>query len=185
MTRYGLARISEGDPNPGGQEAELGEYGCVPVFTDYGSAGAGDDRPGQVACLAALEGGDTLVVTSLDVLAQTARPLAQLLGDLARRYVTVHILDLDLTVSPGAGPSLLVGAILAADRQVSLERARGGALVNVPGGRGGGRKPTLSDRQKKNIRAARERGETVPSIAERYKRSVATINRVLGNQAPR
>lgn len=167
MTRYGYARISDGDTDPSRQERSLTAWGAVRVFTDHGQAAASAERPALAGALAGLLGGDELGVTGLDRFGMTTKPLCGLLAGLAARGVAVH--DLGGPVS-GPASGRLLAAIAAADDAVTAERRR----------RKGARpKLALTPQQTAAIREARAAGADIAELARQHQVSRGTIYRAL------
>ena len=79
MTTIGYARVSTDGQTLDAQQAALANAGCARVFAEKQS-GAKTDRIQLAKAIAALAGGDTLIVTKLDRLARSTRDLLNTLA---------------------------------------------------------------------------------------------------------
>jgi DNA invertase Pin-like site-specific DNA recombinase len=95
---YGYARVSTaGQANDGNsleaQEKTLKEHGTEIIYSDS-FTGTKLERPDFSELLAALQNGDTLIVTKLDRIARSLMEGNALVNSLLERNVRVHILNL-------------------------------------------------------------------------------------------
>lgn len=127
---YGYARTSAYNQRDNNSEAvqrdELTRAGAQKiVYENY--TGTTTDRPGFMRLLAALQGGDTLIVTKLDRFAR-ATEAAGIIKDLLRRGVTVHVLNMGL-INNTPGGRLMFNVLLAFaeyERDMIVERTQSG-----------------------------------------------------------
>ncbi len=85
MTVFGYAEVSTGGQSLAGQDAALREAGAAKVFAEKVSGASAGNRKALARALAALEPGDTLLVTRLDRLARSTRDLLNTLGAIAEK----------------------------------------------------------------------------------------------------
>lgn len=78
---YGYARVSTTDQDHAAQVVQLTAAGAVKVFSEKAS-GKNAERPQLKRAIAALDGGDVLMVTRIDRLARSTRDLFNIVHDL-------------------------------------------------------------------------------------------------------
>lgn len=108
------------------------------------ASGKREDRPGLMACLKALRGGDVLVVWKLDRLGRDLHHLVNLMKDLADRGAGLKVLTgqgaaVDTTTPAGKLAFGIFGAIAEFERELIVERTRAGLAAARARGRRGGR----------------------------------------------
>ncbi|WP_432443653.1 recombinase family protein [Rhizobium grahamii] len=123
----GYARISPDAHRTDTQVAELRAAGCDQIRQDHAS-GTSDNRPVLEKVLSELTEGETLVVTNLDRLGQSAANLLQLIVRLLARGIHFRSLHdpIDTATSQGMFALEVLGAIVRLDRSVTAERTRAG-----------------------------------------------------------
>jgi DNA invertase Pin-like site-specific DNA recombinase len=180
MARYGYARVSTRDQNPLSQEDALREAGCERVFTDKRS-GRLASRPGLDECLAALQPGDTLVITRLSRMARSVRNLLDITEQFRERNITLIVLKQQIDTSTPQGR--LVFHVLAAidefQREIIAETTEEGLASAKARGRTPGRKPGLDKRKVAIARQLADSGETIAEIARVLNVSRPTVYRHL------
>ena len=111
--RIGYARVSTRDQNLDRQTDALNAAGCRRIFADKKS-GKNAARPELTACHTFLQGGDTLVVASLDRYGRSLQDLITMVGELRRREIGFTSLHEKLdTTTPGGRLVFHVFAALA------------------------------------------------------------------------
>lgn len=143
----GYARTSTADQVAGldAQKRDLLAAGCQTIFAEQVSSVA--EREQLLLALAAVEPGDTLVVTKPDRLARSTIALLTIEADLAKRGIGLLILSmggerLD-TRNPTSRLMLTILAGVAAwEREIMLERQKEGISKAKEAGKYKGRKPT-------------------------------------------
>ena len=119
------------------------------IYEDLAS-GKKDDRPGLVACLKALQPGNTLVVWKLDRLGRDLKHLVTTIDDLRARNVGLKVLagagaQIDTTTANGRLFFGIFAALAEFERELIAERTRAGLSAARARGRVGGR-PRKMDR---------------------------------------
>lgn len=129
---YGYARVStKGQARDGNsldaQERALRAAGAEYIIKEV-YTGKTTDRPELEKLLKRLKGGDTLMVTRLDRIARTIVQGSELIQDLIKRRVDVHILNMGRIDSSTTG-KLIMNILLSFaeyERDMIIERTREG-----------------------------------------------------------
>ncbi len=113
------------------------------IYEDLAS-GRKDERPGLVACLKALQPGNTLVVWKLDRLGRDLKHLVNLVDDLRKCNVGFKVLSgsgaqIDTTTPNGRLCFGIFAALAEFERDLIAERTRAGLAAARARGRKGGR----------------------------------------------
>lgn len=183
----GYARVSTRPQSTDRQEADLLAAGVRrdDLYVDHGVSGARAKRPQLDAALAALEPGDTLVVTTLDRLGRSTAHMLAIADDLERRDVALRVLNLggesvDTTTPLGSMVFTIMAALAQMERDVQRERILDSiAKRRAAGGDLGGRRDTFTDSQIRSARKLIESGEPASSVARDLGMSRATLYRRL------
>ena len=185
--RVGYARVSTEHQTLEQQLAVLRDAGCEEVFGERVSSTVPDHKRHQLqSALAALNVGDTLVVSKLDRLGRTQSEVVARLAALQAQGVFVKTLDglLD-TASLGKLAPLVVGLLTGlaeVERNLIQERTRESVEYRRrTGGKLGGRAPLAEGRQEL-VRRLRSEGQSFREVARTCGVSLATAHRY-GNQA--
>lgn len=136
MSTYGYTRVSTGrqadeGQSLGTQQRTLTGYAMMhglEVTQTYVEAGVSgsvplEDRPQGAALLAVLRKGDTVITPKLDRMFRSASDALNVLEDLKRRGISLHMIDLGGDVT-GNGISKLVFTILSAVAESERDRIR-------------------------------------------------------------
>jgi DNA invertase Pin-like site-specific DNA recombinase len=178
---FGYARVSTDGQSVNAQAATLRKNGAGKVFREVAS-GAKTDKAQLRRVIDQLDAGDVLMVTRLDRLARSTRDLLNTLAAIADRKAGFRSLNdawADTTTSHGRLMLTVLGGLAEFERD--LIRARTGEGRERAKARGVkmGRKPKLTDHQKREaIRRRDIDGETVREIARSYNVSHSTISRL-------
>lgn len=113
---YGYARVSSRGQAVDGnsldtQEKKLREKGAQVIIREI-YTGTSSDRPEFEKLMKTMKGGDTLMVTRLDRIARSVRAGEEIISQLRKRHITVHILDIGILDYSETG-NLLVRVFLA------------------------------------------------------------------------
>jgi DNA invertase Pin-like site-specific DNA recombinase len=183
-TITGYARCSTDKQDLAAQRQALLGLG-VPgnrIYLDHGLTGTSRDRPGLAQALAAVRGGDTLVVPKLDRLARSVPDARQIGDSLAARGVR---LSLGGTVYDPADPmGKMFFNILTTFAEFEVDllrmRTREGMAIARAKGKLKGKRPKLTPRQQAHLIALHEDGEhTIAELAELFSVGRSTVYRAI------
>lgn len=177
---YGYARVSTDGQTVAGQKEQLLAAGADKVFAETAS-GAKASRAQLGRCLAALERGDTLLVTRLDRLARSTRDLLNILAEIAERGASFKSLSetwADTTTAHGRLLLTFLGGIAEFERELIRTRTSEGRARAKARGQSLGRPFKLTPHQRDEARTRRANGEAVREIAKSYNVSASTISRL-------
>src|SRR6201996_3639086 len=175
--KYGYARVSTDGQSVDAQLRQLTKAGCKKVFREVAS-GAKTDRAQLRRLLGQLEAGDVVMVTRLDRLARSTRDLLNTLAAITDRKAGFRSLgDAWADTTTSHGRLMLNCARGLAEFERDLIRARTAEGRERAKARGVklGRKPKLTDHQKREAIKRRNAGdETQADIARSYNVSHST-----------
>jgi DNA invertase Pin-like site-specific DNA recombinase len=178
---YGYARVSTDGQSVNAQVAALRRHGAGKVFREVAS-GAKTNRTQLRRVIDQLDTGDVLLVTHLNRLARSTRDLLNTLAAIADRKAGFRSLGdawADTTTARGRLVLTVLGGLVEFEKE--LIRARTGEGRERAKARGVkmGRKPKLTDHQKREaIRRRDIDREPVREIARSYNVSHSTISRL-------
>lgn len=184
--RIGYARVSTDDQNLDLQRDALKITGCTPIYEETAS-GKSAGRPELDHCLKALRPGDVLVVWRLDRLGRSLPDLVRIVSKLEQRGIGIESLTEKIETGSAAGKLVfhVFAALAEFERNVIRERTQAGLSAARARGRVGGRKPSLNEKQKREIRALlNDPSITVKDVAERYGVSRTTLYKAVGTVLP-
>jgi DNA invertase Pin-like site-specific DNA recombinase len=165
----GYARVSTDDQNLNLQYDALRAAGCSTIYEDRKS-GAGTERPGLKALLAAACAGDTVVVWRLDRLGRSLKDLIRMVERLEARGVGMRSLQeaIDTTSSGGRLVFHIFGALAEFERTLIAERTKAGLAAARARGRVGGRPRRLdADGRRQAVRLYDDKTQSVAAICRR------------------
>lgn len=178
---YGYARVSTDGQSVEAQVAALTEAGAEKVFREVAS-GARTDRAQLRRLLGALASGDVLMVTRLDRLARSTRDLLNTLAAITGKGAGFRSLGdnwADTTTPHGRLMLAVLGGLAEFERELIRARTGEGRARAKARGVKLGRKPKLTDHQRREAIARREKGEeTLAEIGRSYNVSGWTIARL-------
>src|SRR6516164_646485 len=180
MTIIGYARVSTQDQHLTGQLEALKAAGAETIYREKIS-GARADRPQLAKLMASLKAGDIVIVTKLDRLGRSTRELLELIERISKAGASFRSLGdplWDTSSSQGRLLSTLLAAIAEFERDLIRERTGDGRKRAMAKGVKFGRKPKLSDFQRKEVLKRRATGETLAAIAKSYAVDISTISRL-------
>lgn len=128
---YGYARVSTLNQDLAAQLQELSKEGAEVIFQEKISGKNVKDRPELQKLLAAIQPGDTLVVTRLDRLARTLIEGTTLIESLFNQGVRIHILNMGMLENTTVG-KLLFNVLLTIaefERATIVERTQEGKAI--------------------------------------------------------
>jgi DNA invertase Pin-like site-specific DNA recombinase len=179
MAILGYARVSTQDQNLTGQIEALKAAGAGLIYREKIS-GARADRPQLAKLMASLKAGDVVLVTKLDRLGRSTRELLDLIERISKAGAFRSIGDplWDTSSSQGRLLSTLLAAIAEFERDLIKERTGEGRKRAMANGVKFGRKPKLSEYQRKEAIKRRAAGETLAEIAKSYAVDISMISRL-------
>ena len=179
--KYGYARVSTDGQSVDAQVRQLTKAGCKKVFREVAS-GAKTDRAQLRRLIAALKAGDVLMVTRLDRLARSTRDLLNTLAAITDRKAGFRSLSdawADTTTPHGRLMLAVLGGLAEFERDLIRARTAEGRERAKARGVRLGRKPKLTEHQKREAIKRRDNGkETLADIARSYNVSHSTISRL-------
>jgi len=186
--RIGYARVSTDDQNLDLQLDALRGTG-IPLADIYQEklSGSKADRPELDHTLKALRPGDILVVWRLDRLGRSLPDLVRIITDLEEKGIGFESLTEKIDTTTAAGKLMfhVFAALAEFERNIIRERTRAGLNAARARGRKGGRKPALTEKQIREIRALlRDPAIQVIEVAKRYGISRSTLYKHAGAVSP-
>jgi DNA invertase Pin-like site-specific DNA recombinase len=180
--KYGYARVSTEDQKADLQITALKKADCDFIFTDTAS-GSTSIRPELTRCLASIRAGDVLVVWKLDRLGRSLSHLVTVLSDLQGKGVSFLSLTEAIDTESAAGRLMghILGALAEFERALIVERTQAGLKAAKKRGTKLGRKPSLSDDQRKHARELLNKGESPAAVAKLLNICRATLYNSLKN----
>jgi DNA invertase Pin-like site-specific DNA recombinase len=181
----GYARVSTSHQDTDQQEEALKQAGCTAVFSEsISSTVPASKRPQLQAALAALKEGDELVVSKLDRLGRTQVEVVNRLHDLQAEGINVRTLDgLLNTAALGKMAPLVIGLLTGlAEVERNLIRERTQENVDHRRALGkdlGGRLRTYTDAEAAAVRAMREDGKSLRTIAKDTGLTLSKVQRMV------
>jgi DNA invertase Pin-like site-specific DNA recombinase len=182
MAIIGYARVSTQDQHLTGQLDALKKAGAETIYREKIS-GARADRPQLTKLMAGLKAGDIVVVTKIDRLGRSTRELLELIERIGKADAAFRSLGdplFDTSSSQGKLMATLLAAIAEFERDLIRERTGDGRKRAMAKGVRFGRKPKLSDYQRKEAIKRRAAGETLAEIAKSYAVDISMISRLAG-----
>ena len=185
MKRIGYARVSTSGQGADRQVADLLAAGVRrdDLYTDRGASGERASRPEFDKAMAALEGGDTLVVTTLDRLGRSTANMLSLAVELRGRGINLNVLNLGGgtvdTATPMGGMTFTVMAALAQmDLDIKRERITDSVSKRRAAGKDlGGRRAQFTDSHIRTARRLIDGGQSGTQVAKDLGMSRATMYR--------
>jgi DNA invertase Pin-like site-specific DNA recombinase len=159
---------------------QLTQAGCKQVFREVAS-GAKTDRSQLRRALDQLDAGDVFIVTRLDRLARSTRDLLNTLAAITDRKAGFRSLGdawADTTTAHGRLMVTVLGGLAEFERELIRARTGEGRARAKARGKHMGRPPKLTEHQRQEAAARRERGEALTEIARSYNVSHSTISRL-------
>lgn len=177
---YGYARVSTDGQSVDTQVKQLKAAGAEQIFKETAS-GVKTDRAQLHQALSRLAKCDVLMVTRLDRLARSTRDLLNILAAIADKGAGFRSLGdawADTTTPHGRLMLAVLGGLAEFERELIRARTAEGRKRAKERGVSMGRKPKLTEHQKREAICRREAGETTRDIARSYNVSHSTISRL-------
>jgi DNA invertase Pin-like site-specific DNA recombinase len=182
MKIYAYCRVSTLDQNPSmQQDAILKRYPDAKVLTESKSGTTTQGREQLNTLIKIIDAGEKLVVWKLDRLARNMKDLLDIVEKIELKGACLEILDQNIDTSTASGKAFLQMLGVFAEFETNLRKERQMAGIAKAKARGvyKGRKPTLTDAQKQEIRSKKENGMNPTQLFKEYGVSRATIYNVL------
>jgi DNA invertase Pin-like site-specific DNA recombinase len=185
--RIGYARCSTDRQDLTAQQEALVKLGVSPdrIYIDKGLTGSNRLRPGLDQALAAVRGGDTLVVPKLDRLARSVPDARDIADALQARGVklALGINIYDPTDPMGKMFFNILATFAEFEGDLIRLRTREGMAIARAKGKLRGKQPKLSDKQQKELCRMRETGQySISDLAELFSVSRPTVYRTIYRQ---
>ena len=178
--KYGYARVSTDGQSVDAQVRQLTKAGCKKVFREVAS-GAKTDRNQLRRAIGQLGAGDVLMVTRLDRLARSTRDLLNTLAAVADKeagFLSLGDAWADTTTPHGRLMLTVLGGLAEFERELIRARTAEGRARAKANGVKLGRKPKLTQHQRREAIKRRDAGEPVREIARSYNVHGSTISRL-------
>jgi len=179
--KYGYARVSTDGQSLDTQVKQLRAAGAEKVFRETAS-GARADRAQLRRVIDELDKGDVLIVTRLDRLARSTRDLLNTLATITAKgagFRSINDTWADTTTAHGRLMLTVLGGLAEFERELIRARTGEGRERAKAKGMKMGRKPKLTDHQKREAIRRRDYGdETLAEIGRSYNVSGWTISRL-------
>ncbi|SHF65277.1 Site-specific DNA recombinase [Litoreibacter ascidiaceicola] len=184
--QLGYARVSTDDQATAAQLDALSTAGCGRVFEERASGGRWD-RPELHRMLDQLRQGDVVIVWKLDRLSRSLKDLLSIMEKIDAAGAGFRSLTeaIDTTTPAGRMMMQMVGVFAEFEREMIRERTRAGLERARKKGRHPGRKPKLSDDQRREVRDLVRSGKrTEAEVARLFNVHRSTISRVMREASP-
>ena len=179
----GYARVSSIQQNLDRQLGALRAQRCDKVFTEKASGKSLRGRPQLEKAIDVLGTGDVLVLAEWDRATRSMMDGITIMQRVHARGAAVKVLDkphLDLTTPIGRGFLAFLSALAEDERERIHKRSSEGRRAAVARGVHMGRKPKLTEHQRRIALQRMRTGESARTIARDMGVAHTTINRVAG-----
>ena len=179
--RLGYGRVSTQDQNLEAQQDALKAAGAHKIFIEK-ITGTKASRPELDKLREQMREGDTLVITRLDRLGRSTKDLLSISSELEEKQVELEVIEQNINTKTPEGKLFftMIAAFSQFEHDLLVARTKDGLAAARARGRLGGRKPKLTEAQKKQIQilyAAKEL--TVREIASLFSITPPTVYRAL------
>ncbi|MFC4903769.1 recombinase family protein [Kocuria oceani] len=181
----GYARVSTRQQDADRQVSDLLGVGVRrdDVYVDSGVSGSRASRPQFDRAVAALERGDTLVITTLDRLGRSTQNMLTFAEALRGRGAGLRVLnlgggDVDTATPMGSMVFTVMAALAQMELEIKRERITDSVAKRRAAGKDlGGRRQTFTDSQIRNALRLIDGGEPATQVAKDLGMSRATLYR--------
>lgn len=179
--KYGYARVSTNSQSLKEQLDKLNNEGCQLIYSEKITGTIKKDRPQFEKLLKVLKRGDILVVTKVDRFARNTHKALEIIEDLFKRGVKVHILNMGLIEDTPTGNLIfsIFSAFSQFERDMIVERTQEGkayAKANNPNYREGRPVRITKDQRDHMIHLIKE-GNSYKAVANKTGVSKSTVYR--------
>ncbi|MBF0235226.1 MAG: recombinase family protein [Desulfamplus sp.] len=182
MTNFCYARVSTIEQNLDLQQDAFSAKYPDALFRHEKQSGTSTDNREVLSLILEMIGqGDKLVVWKLDRLARNMNDLCGIVDTLEKKGAYLEILDQAIDTSTAAGRAFLqmLGVFAEFETNLRKERQLAGIAAAQARGKHCGRKATLTDIQKSEIREKNSTGMNPTVLSKEYGVSRATIYNIL------
>ena len=180
---YGYARVSTAGQAASGnsladQQEQLTNAGCQEIIVEQ-YTGSTTHRPAFSQLLDKLQPDDTLVVTKLDRIARNAGEGINLINDLMKKGIKVHILNIGLLDNTPTG-KLIANIMLAFaqfERDMIIERTQAGKAIAKQKADFVDGRPRIAASQTDHALELLEEGLSYKQVARKTGISISTLAR--------
>ena len=188
----GYARVSTRQQDADRQVSDLLHAGVRrdDLYIDHGVSGGRPSRPKFDKAVAALEHGDTLVITTLDRLGRSTQNMLAFAEALRGRDAGLRVLnlgggDVDTATPMGSMVFTVMAALAQMELEIKRERITDSVAKRRAAGQDlGGRRPTFTDSQIRNALRLIDGGEPATQVARDLGMSRATLYRRIRELPP-
>jgi DNA invertase Pin-like site-specific DNA recombinase len=178
--RIGYVRVSTVEQNA---VRQLDGVAVDCTYTDRAS-GRDTDRPELQGLMKFARHGDTVIVHSMDRLARNLDDLRRIVHELNGKGVRIEFVKEQLTFSGEDSPMAtlmlsVMGAFAEFERALIRERQREGVALAKDRGAYKGRRPTLSEEKRAELKSRAASGESKLQLAKQYGISRETVYQYL------
>ncbi|EIA1494023.1 recombinase family protein [Vibrio parahaemolyticus] len=182
MSFIGFARVSTQDQNLDAQIEALTEAGCIRIFHGKQSGKSDDNKAKLDELIDYVRDGDVVVITKLDRLGRSLNIILDAITRIQAKGAQVKTLDgqVDTSADDAMRKAMtqLLGVFAELEHSIIVDRLQSGRERT---GKKGGRRPLLSDDQKKLAVSRLNSGDSISQIAKDMDVSRATVMRVVKN----
>jgi DNA invertase Pin-like site-specific DNA recombinase len=178
----GYARVSSIQQNLDRQLGALRAQRCDKVFTEKASGKGLKGRPQLERAIDALGAGDVLVLAEWDRATRSMMDGITIMQRVHARGAAVKVLDkphLDLTTPIGRGFLAFLSALAEDERERIHKRASEGRKAAIARGVHMGRKPKLTEHQRRIAQQRMRSGESARAIAKEWGVAHTTVSRAV------
>ncbi len=179
--RLGYGRVSTQDQNLDAQKDALKKAGVDKIFIEK-ITGTKASRPELDKLREQMRKGDTLVITRLDRLGRSTKDLLGIASELQEKGVELEVLEQNINTTSVEGRFFftVIAAMAEFEHELMVARTKDGLAAARARGRLGGRKPKLTEAQKKQVKKLYDARElTVREIASLFSVTAPTVYRAL------
>ena len=181
--RLGYGRVSTQDQNLEAQQDALKAAGADKVFIEK-ITGTKAARPELDKLREQMRERDTLIITRLDRLGRSTKDLLAISSELEEKGVELEVLEQNINTKTPEGKLFftMIAAMAEFEHSMMVARTKDGLAAARARGRLGGRKPKLTEAQKKQVKKLYDARElTVREIASLFNITPPTVYRALEN----
>jgi DNA invertase Pin-like site-specific DNA recombinase len=179
--RLGYGRVSTQDQNLDAQRDALKSASADKIFIEK-ITGTKASRPELDKLREQMREGDTLVITRLDRLGRSTKDLLAISSELEEKGVELEVIEQAINTKTPEGKLFftMIAAFSQFEHDLMVARTKDGLAAARARGRMGGRKPKLTDAQKKQVKTLYDAKElTVREIAALFNITPPTVYRTL------